>query len=140
MRTSASGLAGLSRARKPGTAKPAKLTSSAGLAQARSDDAALPRRAGVEMKKGRGDTSGLFLVSRRHRKLSTVPFPANAGAQDHKRHRPRPWTSATAGNKKMRAIVANQPPRHPDESQDPGLRVAAFLALDPDFRQDDGTS
>ncbi|MEG8030708.1 hypothetical protein QP178_16050 [Sphingomonas aurantiaca] len=28
--------------------------------------------------------------------------------------------------------------RHPDESHDPGLRAARFLALGPDFRQDDG--
>ena len=28
--------------------------------------------------------------------------------------------------------------RHPDESQDPGLRGTALLALGPDFRQDDG--
>jgi hypothetical protein len=27
--------------------------------------------------------------------------------------------------------------RHPDESQDPGLQAATFVALDPDFRQDD---
>ncbi len=30
------------------------------------------------------------------------------------------------------------PSRHPDESQDPGLRAVGVGALDPDFRQDDG--
>ena len=41
---------------------------------------------------------------------------------------------------RARLPIAVSPIRHPDESQDPGLRPIPFAALDPDFRQDDGVA
>ncbi len=38
----------------------------------------------------------------------------------------------------MKRAISPLPVRHPDESQDPGSQAPPFVALGPDFRQDDG--
>ena len=43
-----------------------------------------------------------------------------------------------SGRPAMWLSAAGLKVRHPDESQDPGLKAVRFMALDPDFRQDDG--